>query len=242
MKALIVAAGLSSRLRPITDTLPKGLLPVAGKTLLGRSVDLLGSAGVEEIVVVVGYRKTQIQEHLGARARYVHNPFYAQTNNMGSLWFGIQTMRNDPFLYLHSDIIFDPLLLQRMLDQAPEHEASLLVDFGPVDEEAMKVSVADGRFEQSSKAIPFEDAVGEWVGMASFSSEAAGTLWRTTDDLLGEGEFQAYDTVAFNRTVKQGLDWGLVATEGLSWSEIDTPQDLENARAVFQNRVGDDGR
>lgn len=233
MNALIVAAGLATRLRPLTDTLPKGLLSINGRSLLDRSVALLRAAGVEQVVVVVGHGHEQIQTHLGHQARYVRNPFYSQTNNMASLWLGLRSLPEGPLVYLHSDILYPPALLDRLLNAGSGSDAVLLVDTGPTDNEAMKVRVEEGRFVESSKSIGAHEAAGEWTGIARFSPVGIRGLRRAIGDLLGEGEFQAYDTAAFNRMAAGGFGFDMVTCSGIPWIEIDTPADLKRAKALF---------
>lgn len=222
-----MAAGVSSRLYPITTNLPKGLLEVAGETLIGRSVRLLRENSINEIMVVVGFNRNMIQEALGPEIHYRLNPFYAESNNMCSLWFAKEWVGDDPFIYLHSDIIYAPGLLKDLLDNDFQ-DCALLVDQGPTDEEAMKVRVEKGRFVESSKDIPISKAIGEWVGIAAFIRP--GGLFDTIESLLEQGKFQAYDTLAFTRTALAGSNYSIVPTNGQPWVEIDFESDLIRAR------------
>src|SRR5690554_3214630 len=105
-KAVIVAAGLSSRLYLLTFDKPKALLPVKGESLLLRSIEMLRRNGVTEIAVVTGYKREMISQALGGKVKTIPNPFFSQCNNMGSLWFAKDFIGNDPFVYLHGDLIF----------------------------------------------------------------------------------------------------------------------------------------
>ena len=67
MIGVILAAGMAKRLRPLTDTKPKCLLEVGGKTLLQRTVDAMAATGITEFVVVTGYRADQIREFLNSQ-------------------------------------------------------------------------------------------------------------------------------------------------------------------------------
>lgn len=233
-KAVIVAAGRSSRLYPITEDLPKGLLEVGGESMLGRSVRLLREYGLKEIGVVVGFHRRQVQVHLGEEGiTYLFNPFYAETNNMGSLWFAKNWVDNDPFLYLHGDIVYHHSLLERILVPLENGTAALLVDIGPTDKEAMKVRVTGGRFVESNKQIPSAEALGEWVGIAAFSADVVDTLFATIEQVLEERFFQAYDTEAFSRMARQGVEFKIVPTEKQPWIEVDFPEDLDRARRLF---------
>lgn len=234
MKAVIVAAGLSSRLRPLTDELPKGLLDVGEMSILERSVTNLEATGHDDIFVVVGFRRNQIQERLGNRVRYVYNPFYETTNNMASLWFALQATASEPFTYSHGDLVYTERLLKDFIENADASEIALSVDFGPTDEEAMKVAVVDGRFRESNKQIPLDEAVGEWTGLAHFSKAGSESTKNHIEELLGQERFQDYDTAAFSLMAERGADFKLLPTDGESWCEIDTAEDLTFARSIFQ--------
>ncbi len=152
---------------------------------------------------------------------------------MASLWFALPHLKGDDFIYIHGDVIYDRSLLERMVKAPPQHGISLLVDFGPVDEEAMKVRIADGRFVESSKEVPLSESAGEWTGMARVSVSAANELSSTIEALLLTGEYQQYDTSAFNQLASSGMPFPLIPTDNLPWCEIDTKEDLERATAMF---------
>lgn len=229
-KAVIVAAGLSSRLYPLTANLPKGLLEIAGETILGRSVRLLRESGTEDILVVVGFRRSLIQEALGAGVHFRFNPFFAETNNMASLWFAKEWVGDEPFLYSHGDIVYAPELLRSLLGANCE-DVALSVDCGPADKEAMKVRVEEGRFVESNKDIPCSEASGEWIGMTLFHNPRA--LFNTVEMLMERKHFQAYDTLAFTEMARIGTRFSIIPTEGHPWIEIDDEQDLKRARKMF---------
>ncbi len=233
MKAVIVAAGLSSRLRPLTDDVPKGLLDVGDTSILERAVTNLEATGHDDIVLVVRFEREQIQERLGNRARYVFNPFYETTNNMASLWFAILATGSGPFTYSHGDLVYTETMLNEFVNGATESEVALSVDFGPTDEEAMKVEVVDGRFVASNKQIPLDVAVGEWTGLARFSKSGSDTTRSHIEELLSQERFQDYDTAAFSLMASRGTDFDLLPTQGESWCEIDTAEDLGVARGLF---------
>jgi choline kinase len=230
-KAVIVAAGLSSRLYPLTLDRPKGLLEVGGATILSRSVRLLKENGIENILVVVGYLHEQIRKALGPEIEYRLNPFFAGTNNMGSLWFARDWVAGEPFLYLHSDILYEGELLRSVID-GDWSDAAMLVEDGPTDEEAMKVRIEDGRFIESNKGIPIEEAYGEWVGIAAFRNPEK--LFCKIEGLLERKEFQAYDTLAFTEMTAEGVNFAILPTNKLRWIEVDDNPDIDRARELFK--------
>lgn len=84
-KAIIMAAGLGSRLRPLTDTIPKPLLPVQGKPMIERLIDQLNEVGVKDVYVVTGHLHEQF-DYLSDRVTLIYNPDYLTCNNISSLY------------------------------------------------------------------------------------------------------------------------------------------------------------
>ena len=113
--AVILAAGMATRLRPASNLLPKGLFEIGGTPLLGRSIDLLAAAGIAEVLVVTGHHARQIETALGSRRggaaiRYVHNDLYAESGSMVSLLRAAPAV-SGPILLLESDLLYHPAFL-----------------------------------------------------------------------------------------------------------------------------------
>ncbi|MCL0044415.1 hypothetical protein M1N24_02655, partial [Dehalococcoidia bacterium] len=154
------------------------------------------------------------------------------SNNMGSLWCAYPWVSERPFVYLHGDVIYHPDLLRKIIESPPSFGA-LLVEFGPVDEEAMKVRTQNEFMVESSKTIPLHEAQGEWIGIARFSAKASRCVFRTMDKLLGQGYLTSYDTLAFSQLATLGTQFKAISTDGLPWVEVDDSLDLRHARAIF---------
>ena len=112
MIAVILAAGMAKRLRPLTDNTPKCLLDVKGRSLLERSMDALKGAGIQEFVIVTGYLNHMIENfvksHYGdsIRVTFIHNALYDSTNNIYSLWLAGKAVAGKEFLLLDSDLLY----------------------------------------------------------------------------------------------------------------------------------------
>ncbi len=117
--AVLLAAGLGSRLAPFTDAVPKCMVPVSGMPILGRLVRSLDRCGFERLVVVTGYRSDVIRDYLGKRfgqlaIEYVVSPVFETTNNIYSLWL-VRDLIDEAFLLVESDLVFDTDLLLPLL-------------------------------------------------------------------------------------------------------------------------------
>lgn len=236
-KAVIVAAGLSSRLYPLTESTPKPLLRIGDESLLGRSVRLLAEAGVQSVGVVAGFRAELIAEACSGLAEVIANPFFRECNNMGSLWMSRAFVGDDPFIYLHGDVVYDDRLLQALSgDGSGESVMDLLVDFSETDDEAMKVRTdGSGNLIESSKSISADDASGEWIGIASIHQPQL--VFNAIEQHLMTQSLTDYDTAAFTTMARDGTAIRCIPTEGMKWREIDDAADLESAREMFSVRV-----
>ena len=233
-KAVIVAAGLSSRLYPLTANCPKSLLSLGGESLLARSVRLLRSNGIADIAVVVGYRAQMIRDAMGNEVKCIPNPFYMHCNNMGSLWMAKDFVGAEAFVYLHGDLIYGDTMLREFLLATERSTASvdLLTAFGSVDDEAMKVRVEpSGRLIESRKGIPVTDAQGEWTGIAAVHRPTI--VFAQMERHLMLAGLSDYDTAAFTSLVLSGEEVRCLPSAGEPWKEIDTIADWESAQLEF---------
>jgi NDP-sugar pyrophosphorylase family protein len=134
MRAVILAAGRGSRLRPYTDRRPKCMVEVRGKPLLESTLSALDQAGVREAVIVVGYFGDQIREAYGARfggvtLRYVENPVYGSTNTLYGLWMARALMDED-ILLLEADRLYEPEVLTELVE-SPHEDIALVAELAP---------------------------------------------------------------------------------------------------------------
>ncbi|MBI2589439.1 phosphocholine cytidylyltransferase family protein [Candidatus Berkelbacteria bacterium] len=230
MQALIVAAGRSSRLYPLTLKTPKTLLSVGEASLIERSVQALTAVGVDRLVVITGFEAEQIESALGDRASYVRNENFATTNNLASLLIGSQALDlSEPWLYLHADLIYHPRLLENTL-KAPG-EVVFLVDQQSIGEEEMKVRIKDGRIIEANKAIPLKEAAGEWTGIIKFNPEGAAWYLPAVEKAVATDPTK-YDCVVVRDLAAAGYTISVASTEGLPWREVDFPEDLAAAREI----------
>ncbi|WP_461615725.1 phosphocholine cytidylyltransferase family protein [Clostridium sp. Marseille-QA1073] len=233
-KAIIVAAGLGSRLGDLTKDTPKPLLKIGEDTIIERNINTLKKNGIEDIGIVVGYKKEKIMELLGDSYTYIFNPFYENTNNMASLWFAKDFVRNSNFIYCHSDIIYEEYILKKLLNT--KGDIVLSVEEKRCDGEAMKVLLTDNTFVKSSKDISLEKAYGEWIGMARFSHTGWNLYFKYIEELLYNKNFKVYDTEAMNNLVKDYIGFIKISSfTNLKWYEIDFYEDYIKAINMFKS-------
>jgi choline kinase len=232
-KGIILAAGVGSRLRPLTIDLPKCLLEVGGRTLIERQVSTLQLFGVTDVVVVVGYCAAAIRQSLGPRVRYVINERYETTNSLYSLWLAREELPGGAII-LNSDVLAGVQLYGRLLN-APAPDA-ILVELGTSFEpEDMKVELRGDQVLDFSKELPSERAHAHNVGMAKFSDEAE-LLVTCLDTLVAHGRENDWAPAAYKAFASQSR-LTAVPTDGLPWIEIDFVDDLRRARAEIEPAI-----
>ena len=244
MKAIIVAAGRSSRLMPITNEKPKCLLDIGGQTILERALEALRGNGIENIVVVTGYQSHLIN-YLGLT--YYQNPDFRKNNILRSLFYAEAEM-NDDFIFSYSDILYSKEIVEKLIHS--KADISILVDVSwfehyegrdqhPITE-AELVKVANDRVIMIGKGVVCpEEAHGEFIGLAKFAKTGADAMkaaFHRAAEECAVAPFhnavsleKAYMTDMIQELVDNGLLVESTDIEG-GWMEIDTPQDLDRAQ------------
>ena len=173
MKAIILAAGASKRLLSLTRNLPKCLITVGDKSILEHLLDAVDSAGIDHVVIVVGYLKEKIIDRFGYKygrnctITYIENPEYETTNTIYSLYLAKDEFRNDDFIYFNADVLFHKEIVKLLIDHPMKNV--LAVDYKQCGEEEVKFTTnSDKRILKLGKHIPADEAEGEFIGIAKF--------------------------------------------------------------------------
>ena len=244
MTGLVLAAGMGKRLAPLTDERPKGLIELGGRSLLARLLDGLRAAGVDETVLVVGYRQEMFRaalgtSHRGMPLRYVVNPDFEKGPRL-SLWTGRAEFLRDDVVLADGDVLFAPPLLERVV-RASDPSVFLgepgFVDTGEeinLYRSGSRV-VAIRRGVNGPPGVPYE-ARAEWVGFAKIGRAAGRDLAAALDDMVREGRIDGDYEVAIDGLLARH-PFTMVPTAGLPWIEIDFPQDLHAAETEVLPRI-----
>ncbi len=228
-KAIILAAGMGTRLKPLTLDYPKCLLKVGGKPLIARQIETLCHSGVEEICVVVGHLQERIREFLGDSVRFLEYPDFSKTNNLHTLWH-VREELSEGFLCLFSDVLFTGETIGRLLQSS--EDLCLAVDGARVLEGTMRVKLKEGRLAGVGSHIPVVEGSGTFIGIAKFSAQGAKALLKEMESMVS-GHQQDYYTLALDNILRRGGHVGFVDISDQPWREIDTLEDLKAAEENF---------
>jgi len=236
---MVLAAGQGQRLRPLTERLPKTLLPVDdGRTILDLILTNLRAAGLERVVVVTGFAAERVEALVPAlerrhdvRLELVFNDRAEEWNNAYSLWLGREAFREGALL-VNGDTVHPASVERRLLAARGPDVLLAIDDHKALGEEEMKVLVgADGTLERVHKGIDPASAQGEYIGLTVIEAAAADGVadaleatWRRDPSLYYEDGFQEY--------VARGGEVRVASIGAVDWVEVDDHADLARAREV----------
>ena len=250
-KALIIAAGLGSRLKKHTKNLPKCMLDFGGKTLLQRQLDSYKKCGIKDISIIRGYKKEKIN-YKGIK--YFENTDYENNNVLNSVFYAEKVI-NGNIIISYYDILFDPSVVQRALDSV--HDISVVVDIDwrgyyvgrkdhPISEAENVIFNSNNEVEKIGKINTGKEEVhGEFIGMIKLSNRGADLFkqhFNRLKKIYWNKPFQrakifqkAYLTDLIQELVDIGVKVHCVIIES-GWKEIDTVEDYKKALVGFNKK------
>ena len=233
MKALILSAGLGTRLAPLTDEYPKSLTTVNGKPIIFQQLDSLLENGIEDITIISGYKAELLQSSVNAAyptAKFVESVDYRTTNNMYSAFLGRDIVGGDDFLMMNADVFFDSSVIKSLLEFDAQN--AIVVDVGTYIEESMKVVEENGKLVEISKQIPPEKALGSSIDVYKFSKEGGKAFFaKCAEYIEDKKELKKWSEVALNDILPK-CDFKACPLKG-RWFEIDNLEDLKAAELIF---------
>lgn len=234
-RAMVLAAGLGTRMRPLTDSMPKPMVEVAGRALIDRVLDRLSATGVERAVVNVHYMADQLQRHLAGRTRpqiVISDERGLLLGTGGGVKKALPELGDAPFFHINSDTIW--------IDGVQPNLARLADAFDPDAMDALLLLASTtgsigyaGRGDFTMAPDGRLARRGERQ-VAPFVYAGAAILAPTLFADAPQGEFSL--TSLFDRAAAQGRLHGL-RLEGL-WMHVGTPEAVAAAEAAIMESVG----
>ncbi|MBA2776062.1 MAG: phosphocholine cytidylyltransferase family protein [Chloroflexia bacterium] len=237
MKAIILSAGQGSRLGHLTHDRPKCLIEFAGRSLLDRQLDTLAANGVDDVVVVTGFRDDQVEAAIarrsgGPRVRTLFNPFYKVADNLGSLFMARHELAGDVLVW-NGDTLVSDGLMRRVISNRGQAGICVTIDRKErYDDDDMKVDVGeDGRLRAIGKRLS-SGVNAESIGLLAFRGDGAVRFRRAIEGAMRMSEGT---TIWYLRVIHQLAQTSEVWTydiAGEQWGEVDFPQDIAGAEAL----------
>ncbi len=238
MKAIILAAGIGSRIRSLTNNCPKSLLKINDKTILEMMISNIQNCHINEIIFVIGYLENQIKEYVkksfpDIKAYFVTNKKYTETNTGFSLLLAKDFVKNSDFIKFDADVIFDKEILIKLIECT--YENALCIDKNEhLGAEEVKVLIDDkNRILQASKMVDPKKAIGESIGIEKIGKNMGKLLFQELESMMKDKKnHQKYYEEAYEQLIKKGESFHGLDITGLKWIEIDTQEDFSLAKNV----------
>ena len=211
MIAMILAAGRGERLQPLTDSIPKALVEVRGRSLLERHLDAVKAAGIENVVINLGWLGEQIADRVGSGANYGLSVVYSPEGDDiletgGGIQRALPLLGNKPFLVINADVFSDMPLPGGLTDDAAGH---LVLVKTPAHKHQGDFDLADGRI------VNGENPVFTFSGVA---------LYRPS--FFADCEPGRFSLAPMLRSAADASSLTGGVYEGV-WEDVGTPQRLE---------------
>ncbi len=237
-EAIVLVAGVGSRLQPLTHERPKCLFEVGGMPLLKRLLFQLQHVGIKRVVLATGHLHDQLMTsvrrwELELDIDACQNDTYATENNAVSLGVAMEGLESRRFLLCDGDILLRRVQMLEQVVKSPHENVLAMMRFDALTEEDMKVTVdTDGRVVELGKAMPTEQADGESLGFQKIGPSAFLPLAERIDGLSPREREELYYEDVFAELVDRDIEFHACSLPPGGWTEIDTPAELEGAREM----------
>lgn len=236
--AVILAAGMGTRLRDAHSGKPKGFVELDGRPIIEDSIARLERAGITDVLIVTGY-EAGYYEQLAVRydglIRTVHNPDFENSGSMYSLWCAREFIDED-FLLLESDLVYE----QRALDVLVNHDmADVILLSGPTHAgDEVYVETADGFLVgmDKQKSNLGAGVTGELVGISRISRGLFAVMKHLAEQAFATSRHYSYETDCLVAAAKN-WDIACPVVTDLAWGEIDDPAHLKRVREQVLPRL-----
>ena len=236
MQAVILSAGLGSRLNSENHELPKGLIEVGGKPLLEYSLEALIPNEIHDLIMVVGFQHEMIRDRFGSRYQdlkieYLLNEQYANSGSMYSFAM-VQGAIENEIILLESDLLYEPWAISILLNAAYKNCILVTALSGSGDEvfictnEKQEITALGKNIPRNHK----KKAAGELAGLSKFEGNFLDLVFRKSCKDIAAGQLNYHYEECVFETSKYTEPVYAVFADDLVWYEIDTEKDLKKAR------------
>ncbi len=237
MKGIILSAGQGRRLLPLTQDLPKCLLSIGGCTVLEWQLRMLAAAGLDRVVVVVGFGAAAVERLVaeiripGMHVRTLFNPLYDRADNLLSCAMAASEMDED-FLLLNGDTLADPVVIERLLTSPEAPVAMAVAQKDAYDADDMKVSCDGPKVCRVGKGLGPAETQGEAIGFSLYRGRGPALFAEALTQMLSDPEATRrwYLSVVDILAGRGHVD--VVQVGDARYAEIDYPEDLPWAHTV----------
>lgn len=243
MQGLMLAAGMGKRLGKYTQGNTKCMLNVAGKTLIERAVDALKSAGINKLIMVVGYKSENLKKFINEKIKdmeivFIDNPDYDKSNNIYSLYLAKDWLKKDDTIMLESDLIYENKMIQELVSSK--------------DKDVALVAKYEQWMDGTVVTLDNENRITEFIEKKDFKFDRINEYYKTVNIYKLSKEFSKNQYIPFLEAymkaygINEYYELALKAIahlsrstlkalpiENIKWYEIDDAQDYDIVNCLF---------
>lgn len=250
MIGVILAAGMGTRLMPLTKDIPKALLKINNVTLLERMIKNCIQADINKFIVIVGYNGEKVEklsksleDKYNIKIKTIRNEKYDITNTSVSTYLAstyIEKEDLDDFILVNGDNVVDPLIIKRIVET--DNTSMIIDNYKQLNEESFKLiidnesfnedkTISNGVINSIGKELNIPKSSGEFIGLSKLIKSDINDFNKFLNESINEDPQNYYDFSFKDLSEVKTIDF--VLTNGLKWSEIDDHNDWEYAQKLI---------
>ncbi len=225
MKAILLAAGIGSRIADDIGQMPKSMVDVGGRPLIVHTVELLQKNHIE-VIIITGFKHRVIEEALkDYHVTVYYNPFFRVTNSIGSLWYARQEFYNtNDVMIANADVYYTQELLDKTFES--QHHNFLLSDKTRADVGDYFFLSKNGVLQKYGKELTRGERDSEYVGIGVLKKDWVMKFHDRLCEMIENGEYNLWwENVLYSMVGKEEIY--TVDVDGIFWSEVDTIEDYK---------------
>lgn len=226
MKAILMAAGIGSRIKDLTSN-PKSLLNINGKSIIRNTVELLTNHNIK-VIVVVGFKEELIRKELeNFDIEIISNKEYINTNSIFSL-YKAKDYLDDECIIANADVFWGEDILERILTLSKYKNSIMISDNSKnrLENGDYFFKVIDNKIVNYGKCLALEDRTHEYVGIAKIKKEFIHIFKNELEKNINEKNYNLWwEDVLYKLSSLYNIEVDNI--NGMIWGEVDTPKDYE---------------
>jgi len=231
-QAIILAAGKGSRFNSLTKNIPKCLLTIGKTTILDRQIDILLRNGIDDIVIVTGYKSNLIKDHFSKKnIKIVNNEKYETFDSLFSIWCAKNFIKNS-FICIYSDLIFDEELISSFLQNNINN--SVIVDNPPNVYDNHSVIIENSLIKNINFNVKNKMPSGQFIGICKFTNSSVSLFKKTLDFFKENNDLNGEFVRIIKSLIDQNIDIHAFFVDKNTWININDETKLELAKKTFE--------
>lgn len=238
MRAVLLAAGMGTRISRYLSGKPKCTVDIGGITLIENTVQMLQSKGIKDIAIVLGYRGDVIRDILkDYDISFYENPFYDVTNSIASMWFARDFLKvEDRYIIMNGDVFLEDKLLDEIV--AETGSPVMFADGSRKEEADYKFKYENGILRKYGKELTGDDITGEYIGLGSFDYRFISFFTEEMEAMISRQQHNVWwENIVYE--ISRDRDVYVRDIAGMFWAEVDY---IEDYKRILEFRGVSDGR